>query len=194
MWVLFQLEINTLIPQAVYQEWATRQLIIWIFSFISLFLIPQLLQLDLSWQNKKLKVHYYLSHHPESLRDLHELKIGKTYICSGCVGSFIGLMIGEVFIISYLLFPVVFSSLPSFFILFCALLQILVGFSRYFTNLSPKYRLFQHGSLFSGLAFTVVGIDLLFQSVISLLLLFPCLLVTLGARLLLAKRDHVKGI
>lgn len=158
--------------------------------FAGLTIIPNLLHLAVYRSNGKIFIHVNLEHHIPELRDDHELKLGSKYICVGCIGSFIGIIVAEMVFIIYFFFPDLFELQNSNLFLFIAFFLVLVSYSRYFLSLPPKLRIFQHLSLFVGLSLAVIANDIFFNSTLIMIFFLPVWILFLLARVQLSKIDH----
>ncbi len=171
-------------------EWPTRQFILGFFIFAGLTVIPNLLHLRVYFSGYFPTFLLNLSHHPIDIRSSHEFQMWNFWICSGCFGSFIGIIVGETFFSLYFLNRSVYQGLSPIYLLFIGILCIFISYSRYFIELRPKFRLVQHISLFLGLSLILIASDLLFESALSMIILLPTWLLFLLIRVYLSKLDH----
>lgn len=171
-------------------DWSTRQFILGFFIFTGLTIIPNLLHLRVYFSRSLPIFLLNLSHHPIDIRSSHEFKIGNFWICSGCFGSFLGILLGETFFSVYFLNRSVYQGFSPIYLLTIGIICISISYSRYFIELRPKFRLVQHISLFLGLSLTLIASDLLFESALSMIILLPTWLLFLLIRVYLSKLDH----
>jgi hypothetical protein len=163
------------------------------FMFATLTIIPNLLHLKVFFMNRTPNVRINLNHHSHDLLSTHEFEFRAHSICSGCFGSFLGIIFAfSIFLIYFVNSTLFFQSKYVKEYLLIGLILILISYSRYFIVLKPKVRLIQHSSLFSGIAFAIVGCDLLFKSAFSMMILLPSLLLFLFGRVYLGKLNHKK--
>jgi hypothetical protein len=175
-------------------DWTTRQFVLGMFMFAALTIIPRLLHLQFFFFGKTPYVIINLSHHAPDLQLAHEFKLKTHSICSGCFGSFLGILLAETIFLVYLYVPsLIFPRKFAMEYLIIGVVLILMSYSRYFIVLKPSIRLIQHASLFTGIAFSIIGCDLLFKSAFSMMLLLPSWLLFLFGRAYLGKLDHKKA-
>ncbi|MFX0183536.1 MAG: hypothetical protein ACFE95_10685 [Candidatus Hodarchaeota archaeon] len=175
-------------------DWTTRQFVLGMFMFAALSIIPRLLHIRLFLLGKTPYITINLSHHSPDLQIAHEFKFRTHSICSGCFGSFLGILLAEAIFLVYFSAPsVIFVRKFAIEYLIIGIFLILISYSRYFIILEPNIRLIQHSSLFSGIAFSIIGCDLLFKSAFSMMLLLPSWLLFLFGRAYLGKLDHKKA-
>lgn len=158
--------------------------------FAALTIVPRLLQLRISTINGIPRMDLNLSHHSIELQDSHEFKFRSLSICSGCFGSFLGIMISEIIFAGYFLSILSFDEKLMTIFFWIGLLMVLVAYSRYLIDVPPLFRIFQHSLLFIGVSFTLISCDLLFNSALAMILLLPSWLAFLAARVILSKLDH----
>jgi hypothetical protein len=171
-------------------EWRTRQFILAFFIFAGLTIIPNLLHLRVYFSRFSPTFLFNLSHHPIDIRSSHEFQIRNFWICSGCFGNFLGILIGETSFLIYFINRRIIQGFSPIYLLGIGILCIFISYSRYFIELRPKFRLVQHISLFSGLSLTLIASDLLFESALSMIILLPTWLLFLVIRVYLSKLDH----
>ena len=174
-------------PDPLDSVWTTRQLVIGLFIFTSFSFIPGFLHLSFRYSYPWMSVN--LSHHPESQKD-HELNIRGTSICTGCFGSTASIILANSSLIVYFYLPSVFQKVNATLLFTVGILLIIVTYSRYFKNFSPRIRLIQHSSLFFGISFLIIGADIIFQSAFFIVLLLPSWIIFLLVRVKLSKYDH----
>ncbi|MFW9853475.1 MAG: hypothetical protein ACFFFG_00345 [Candidatus Thorarchaeota archaeon] len=177
-------------PGGLDQEWSTRAFVLSLIIFSGLMLIPDLLHLRLVWRGSRPRIWIELSHHSPSLRRDHEVLIRGVFVCVGCFGSFLGLLAAELIFLSYLITPLLFSSFGTFPLILFGVLLLILSYSRYLLFLTGYVRLIQHGALFLGLSFLVLGSDQLFGSALALVLLLPTWISFLLTRLFLSRIEH----
>ncbi|WP_455141338.1 hypothetical protein [Candidatus Hodarchaeum mangrovi] len=182
--------INSIYINPLDQMWDTRQFILGIFMFSGLLIFPRLAQLEIAWINNKPKVYINFTHHPLEIRAFHELKVKNMSFCVGCLGSFIGLLLSEFIFLFYFISinSFLFQNTREFFII--GLLLIVISYSRYLVKLPNLIRLIQHASLFLGIAFLVITIDVYFTSTMFMLLMLPSWILFLITRVYLGKNAH----
>ncbi|MFX0152261.1 MAG: hypothetical protein ACFFAJ_15850 [Candidatus Hodarchaeota archaeon] len=174
-------------------EWNTRRFVIGMFMFAALTIIPNLLHLKFFFMDRTPYVRINLNHHSHDLLSTHEFEFRAHSICSGCFGSFLGIIFAlTIFLLYFVNSTLFFQSKYMEKYLLIGLILILISYSRYFIVLKPKFRLIQHSSLFPGIAFVIVGSDLLFKSAFSMMILLPSWLFFLFGRVYLGKLDHKK--
>ncbi len=171
-------------------SWGVRKFVFGIFIFLGVSIIPNLLHLEIYIPKFVPKISIHLSHHPTELKDDHEFKMKDKSICSGCFGSFIGLVINTLLLTLYFFIPSLFNAKWSILFLTLGFTFILISFSRYIFRLDPKVRLIQHAALFLGIGLTMISSDLLFTSAFALILLLPSWVIILLSRVFLSKIDH----
>jgi len=169
-------------------EWKTRQLIIGLFIFTGISILPKLLHLFIHSNFPFLKVN--LSHHTPQQRNSHELSFYNVSICTGCFGTAISIILGSILLLLYFFNPQLFESIQISFLLLLGTLCISFTFSRYFIELSPFIRMIQHSTLFLALALFIIMNDLIFNSAFLMTLLLPSWLLFLIARVHLSKVEH----
>jgi len=172
-------------------EWTIRQFTLGMFIFFGLTIIPNLLHMNLYFINYKPVFQFNLTHHPSDIRSTHEFQIKNYWICSGCFGSFLGILLGELVFVGYFLNRSIFQEIfPVIFQIF-GILFIILSYSRYVLTLKPKFRMIQHASLFLGLSLALIGSDMLFESALSMIVLLPTWVLFLIIRVQLSKLDHI---
>ncbi len=169
-------------------EWSSRQIIIGLFIFVGFSFVPRFLKLKV--KTKYPWIHFSLSHHSILRRVNHELKIGNWWICTGCVGTSIGLICGISLLISYFFLPSLYSSRISLLLFIVGILMVIITYLRYIILLRPFVRLIQHSSLFLGITLLIISVDLYFESALFLALLIPSWAVFLLARVKLSSLSH----
>ncbi|MHA1983733.1 MAG: hypothetical protein ACW967_05230 [Candidatus Hodarchaeales archaeon] len=165
----------------------SRKFILGICGFAALTIMINLVHLKIFTEERKLKITYQLSHRFSADRDIHELKVGNNYICTGCFGSFLGLLLGLIILILYLVINIQKGSFYGPLLLGTGSAFILIGYLRYFIEFNPKIRIVQHFALFIGIFFVLLSIDIIYQSFYMLLISIPIILSFIGSRLFLAK-------
>jgi hypothetical protein len=168
----------------------SRRFLLGIYGIAAFTIMINLIHLQIFVENKKIKFSYQLSHRFSADRDIHELKLGHNYICTGCFGSFLGILLGLFFLILYLLVSFQFDNFYGSLLLGIGSIFILIGYLRYFIELNPKFRIIQHFTLFFGLFFVLLSLDILYQSFYMLLISIPIILSFIGSRLFLAKLNE----
>jgi hypothetical protein len=158
--------------------------------FAGLTIIPRLIHFKLLISHGRPFFYVNLSHHPPSLQNSHEFGFRTHSICSGCFGSLLSILFAEFLFLVYFIFTGLFLDFFAWNYLLVGLILISVSYSRYIVILSPKIRLIQHLSLFTGIAFSLVAADLLFKSAFSMILLLPSWLLFLFGRVQLGNLDH----
>ncbi|OLS24536.1 MAG: hypothetical protein HeimC3_19660 [Candidatus Heimdallarchaeota archaeon LC_3] len=167
------------------EDSGSRKFLLGIYGFSGLVIMINLIHFQIYTENNRIKISYQLSHRFSADRDIHELKMKNVYICTGCFGSFLGILLGLLLLGPYLLISI--PSNQNYWTLLIPTLFILMGYSRYIFELNPKIRIFQHFSLFFGLFFLFVVIDFVYSSFYMLIISFPIILSFIAIRLLLAK-------
>ena len=171
------------------QDWRTRKLILGLFMFASISFLPSLLQISFSSNFPFISMN--LSHHDSQKRKLHELRFKNHSICTGCFGTSLSTIFGNVILIFYFFNDSDFFNYDlSIFFLFSGLILILFTYSRYFFMFSPFFRLFQHSTLFLGLASMIIASDLVYHSAFLMMFLLPSWLSFLYTRIQLSKIEH----
>ncbi|MFX0122372.1 MAG: hypothetical protein ACFFAE_01960 [Candidatus Hodarchaeota archaeon] len=173
------------------EDWVTRKFLIGIFMFAGATIIPRLLHLELFITGLIPRCRINLSHHPPLLRGDHEFQIKSYFICSGCFGSFLSIVLAELLFLMYFLYPNWFSNNFTIIYLIIGLTLVLISYSRYFFVLKPDIRLLQHVSLFLGVTLAVIACDLLFNSAFCMIILLPSWLFFLIGRIKLGELDHL---
>jgi len=130
-------------------------------------------------------------HFPSNILSTHEFQIKNYWICSGCFGSFLGILLGESVFVGYFLNRSIFQEISPVIFLILGILLIIISYSRYILALKPKFRIFQHSSLFLGLSLALIGSDMLFESALSMIILLPTWVLFLIIRVQLSKLDHI---
>ncbi len=174
------------------EDWITRQFLLGMFMFTGLTIIPRLLHLQLIFSRGRPSCSMNLSHHPPSIRHTHEFQIRDYSICSGCFGSFLGIIISEFIFLGYFLNPHIFFVCLATQYFLIGLILIILSYSRYLISVKPNIRLIQHLALFIGLVLALIACDLTFKSAFAMILLLPSWLLFLIGRVQLGKLDHLK--
>ncbi|MCK4847978.1 MAG: hypothetical protein KAT16_03025 [Candidatus Heimdallarchaeota archaeon] len=176
-------------PNSLDQNWTTRQLIIGLFMFTSLSFLPSLLHLSTIADFPFFQIN--LSHHSTQNQESHELYFNNHSICTGCFGTSISILLGNTLLTFYFFSDSVFYDLTMIFLLFfLGIILILFTYSRYFVMLSPLIRVFQHSTLFLGLALMIIASDLHYHSTFFMVFLLPSWLAFLITRVQLSKIEH----
>lgn len=176
-----------------------RILTISFFIFFSIGLIPILLKVRFKKLNLNEKLPqdsikigflvFKLSHHDNFLLK-HELKIKNHYICTGCYGNAIGLMVGVIIGIIYLLNFGEGSRILGFFYILVGLIIISLSLLKYIKPIYGFLRLISNTMLPIGLWIVIIGIDIMSNNISTFIywgLLIPILTFQ---RLYLARLDH----
>lgn len=169
--------------------WEIRTYILLIFIFSSLVLILQLLKIN--FFSYKPYISYSLSHHHAEEIKSHELLFKNKSICTGCVGTSLGLIFSQVFIILFILFRKNLNESSQLFMVLGFFL-IYVAYSRYIIEFKPVIRLFQHSLLPVGSIFLVLSVDILYESTLGLILMFFSTIAILANRNVLSLVFHSK--
>ncbi|MFX1505175.1 MAG: hypothetical protein ACFFDC_03580 [Promethearchaeota archaeon] len=170
------------------KDWVTRQFLIGIFMFVGLTIIPRLLHFQLFFSGAIPSFRVNLSHHSPAMQVDHEFKLGNHFVCSGCLGNILSIILAEFLFLAYFIEPSCFS--PTFTTFLVGIMAILISYSRYFIILKPSIRLIQHVSLFIGVSLIVIACDIAFKSAFSMILLLPTWILFLIVRLKLGELDH----
>ncbi|MHA1214784.1 MAG: hypothetical protein ACTSR2_08255 [Candidatus Hodarchaeales archaeon] len=184
------LAINKDISNSYDSSWKLRQFVLAIFVLAGATIIPNLLHLNLFFINNRPKIIINLQHHPPELQAEHEVLFRSHYYCAGCTGSAIGVLLTEALLLLYFFLPNLFNSELVDYFLLLGVFLVLITFVRYFLELNPVIRLFQHISLFPGLAFLIISLDIIASSAFIMIILLPIWLLFLFTRIYLAKIDH----
>lgn len=176
-------------PNSLDQNWTTRQLIIGLFMFTSLSFLPSLLHLSTIADFPFFQIN--LSHHSAQNQESHELHFDNHSICTGCFGTSISILLGNTFLLFYFFSDSEFNdSTMITFLFFLGVILVLFAYSRYFVMFSPLVRVFQHSTLFLGLALMIIASDLFYRSAFFMVFLLPSWLIFLIARIQLSKIEH----
>ncbi len=112
-----------------------------------------------------------LSHHKKNKLE-HEIKVGDYYICTGCFGGLLGLMIGGVIGVVYLFyFEVIITSL-GFILWMIGILFTAISFMKYVFKIRNANRFFINASLTAGIWFLIIGADIFFKNVLFIMYFF----------------------
>jgi hypothetical protein len=171
-------------------EWPIRQFVLGFFIIAGIAIIPNLLHMRTYFSGSVPSFQFNLTHHSDDIRGMHEFKFNEYWVCSGCFGSFIGILIGETIFLSYFLNRSIFQGISEINILLIGILFIIISYSRYLIPFNPRTRVLQHASLFVGLALALIGSEMVFESAFSLIILLPSWLLFLSIRVQLSKLDH----
>ncbi len=130
-----------------------------------------------------------LSHHNTKLLH-HEIKIGKYYICTGCFGTAIGLLIGKILVIIYVFnFNSVFHSI-GIILIFSGLIVKGITYLKYVKPIFSSNRLFVNACFPIGIWLVIIGIDIYFRNIFAI---FYCLIAIpyfCFQRIYLTKLNH----
>jgi hypothetical protein len=185
--------IAVLVPDSqtvIDRQWSTRLFVLGLIIFSGILLIPNFLQLQVTWRGRWPHVLIKLSHHPLSSRKDHEMLIRGIYVCVGCFGNFLGLLGAEIVFLLYFLYSSLFTSIGSGLLIILGAFFLMFSYSRYLLFYSGYFRLIQHSALFVGLSLLVVGSDQLLASAFALVLLLPSWVAFLLTRILLSRIEH----
>ncbi len=165
-----------------------RILIITLFIFFSITSIPILLKVRLKKSNfneklpqDSIKIGFLvlnLSHHDNHLFK-HELKIKDHYICTGCTGNAIGLIIGIIIGIIHLLSLGESSKILGYSHILVGLILISLSLSKYIRSIYGFFRLIFNSMLPIGLWLIIVGSDIMSKNISTYIywgLLIPILI------------------
>jgi len=132
------------------------------------------------------------SHHKAGSEN-HELRVGDHNICCGCYGGALGLILGEIVGLIYLIYliyynePIKMVGLISFFI---GIILILISFAKYIREIFGWRRLLLNSCLAFGTWLIIIGINIYFQNFYSILYYLIVVPFIGIQRLTLSNLDH----
>ncbi|MHA1727725.1 MAG: hypothetical protein ACTSWY_03220 [Promethearchaeota archaeon] len=142
--------------------------------------------------NKYLNVGWLViktSHHKDNCLD-HEVKIGEHLFCSGCFGGALGLIIGGILDFVYI-FNFNSNSVFLGIILWnIGILFVIISLLKYLFRILNLKRLFVNASLPVGIWFMIIGTDIFFGNILSLIYYFIIIFFLAFERINLAKLEH----
>ncbi|MHA1974269.1 MAG: hypothetical protein ACTSW1_14815 [Candidatus Hodarchaeales archaeon] len=188
--IIALLIINKEVSSPYDSSWKLRQFVLAIFIIASTVVIPNLLHLHIFFVNKYPVLSINLQHHPPLLQQEHEILFKGKYYCAGCTGSIIGLLLTQFLLILYFFFPNFYLTELSIFYLVIGSILVIITFTRYFIEFRPTIRLVQHTTLFPGIAFLIISLDLLAHSAFIMIILLPLWLLFIVSRIYLSEIDH----
>lgn len=141
---------------------------------------------------KSIRIWWIVIKHSHHIIDLieDEVKIGKRYICSGCYGTAIGFIIGEITCLIYFLnFNIHFQILGIF--LFCfGMVMISLTFIKFIKPVHGFLRLTFNSGVPLGTWLILLGIDLIFKNGFVLLYFLMFIPFLFFQRMRISRQDH----
>ncbi|MEJ2250294.1 MAG: hypothetical protein P8Y70_15020 [Candidatus Lokiarchaeota archaeon] len=170
-----------------------------LFLLISITFVPILLRIRFKKSNfneklsqDSIKIWFLvinLSHHGNHFIK-HELKIKDHYICTGCTGNAIGLIIGVIMAIIHLLSLGESSKILGYFHISIGFILISLSLSKYIKPIYGFLRLIFNSMLPIGLWLVIIGSDIIFKNISAYIYWGLFIPILIFQRLYLAKLDH----
>ena len=130
-----------------------------------------------------------LSHHDKNRLE-HEIKIGGKFICSGCFGSAIGLILGGIIGIVYVTNFGFTSKILGIVLIYLGFFTVSISFSKYVAPIFGAKRFLFNVFSTVGLWIIIVGSDLYFGNLMSLIFYAIVIPFLFYERIYLTHLDH----